>query len=100
MIHLMWLQLFQDSRTISFNPILANTIFIFLNRVAILPLLNHSFCLNDSKRLRGFDCLQERHLSLLGYDVIQICYREWNSIHMNLPGARRNLLRKFLYKYE
>lgn len=68
-------------------------------RVAILPLFNNSFRMNGSKKLRGFDRLQERHLSMLGYTVIQICYREWNSIHMNLPGARENFLRNFLKKY-
>lgn len=68
-------------------------------RIAILPLSNHSFRLNDTKKIRGFDRLRERHLSILGYDVVQICYREWNSIHMNLPGAREEFLRKFLYKY-
>lgn len=68
-------------------------------RVAILPLANRSFRLNDKKNVRGFDRLQERHLSILGYDVVQICYREWNSIHMNLPGAREDLLRKYLYRY-
>lgn len=68
-------------------------------RVAILPLFNHSFRFNETKGLRGFDRLQERHLSILGYNVVQICYREWNSIHMNLPGARENFLRSFLSKY-
>ncbi|XP_055311762.1 uncharacterized protein LOC129574190 isoform X2 [Sitodiplosis mosellana] len=70
-----------------------------LNKVAIIPLLNHSFRLNDTKALRGFNRLQARHLSILGYDVVQICYREWNSIHMNLPGAREIFLRNFLNKY-
>lgn len=50
--------------------------------------------------MRGFNRLQERNLNILGYDVIQICYREWNSIHMNLPGAREDFLRKFLNKYD
>lgn len=67
--------------------------------MAILPLLNCSFRLNDAKGLRGFDRLQERHLSILGYEVVQICYREWNSIHMNLPGARQDFLKSFLNKY-
>lgn len=70
-----------------------------VHRVAILPLWNKSYCLNKEKRLRGFDRLEERHLAILGYNVIQICYREWNSMHMNLPGARENFLKQFLTKY-
>lgn len=59
--------------------------------------MNKSFCSNTEKRLRGLDRLQERHLGMLGYNVIQICYREWNSMHMNLPGAREDFLRTYLF---
>lgn len=68
-------------------------------RIAILPLLNHSFQWNDTSGLRGFYRLQERHLHILGYNVIQICYREWNSMTMTLPGAREHFLSNFLKKY-
>lgn len=66
-------------------------------RVAVLPLQNNAFCLNSEKRLRGLGRLQERHLGILGYNVIQICYREWNSMHMNLPDARKNFLKNHLF---
>lgn len=68
-------------------------------RVAILPLLEKDYCSNQERRIGGGMLHLERHLSILGYDVIQICHREWNSMHMSLPGARENLLRNFLKKY-
>lgn len=88
------------ARVIPKYPHEFHLIFLFIFRVAILPLLNKSFRMNGYKELRGFDRLQERHLSMLGYSVIQICYREWNSIHMNLPGAREHFLRNFLKKHK
>lgn len=69
-------------------------------RVAILPLTEGAYCINKDRRIRGNILLEERHLGILGYDVVQICHREWNSMHMNLPGARENLLRNFLKKYK
>lgn len=72
----------------------------FVFRVAILPLSESAYCINREPRLRGGLLLQERHLGILGYDVIQVGYREWNSIHMGLPGAREGLLRNFLKKYK
>lgn len=45
---------------------------------------------------RGEEQLEERHLGILGFDVIQICYRDWNKMHMNLPGAKETFLRKIL----
>lgn len=68
-------------------------------RVAIIPLGATAYCANEESRLRGGLLLQEKHLGILGYEVIQICYREWNAMCMNLPGAREDLLRHFLRKY-
>lgn len=68
-------------------------------RVAIVPLAATAYCSNEETRLRGGLLLQERHLGILGYEVIQICYREWNAIYRELPGAREDLLRNFLRKY-
>lgn len=64
--------------------------------MAILPLRENSYCRNKTKHLLGEYLLQERHLGILGYRVIQICYREWNSMHMNLPGAKEVFLKKVL----
>ncbi|XP_031618149.1 FAST kinase domain-containing protein 1, mitochondrial-like [Contarinia nasturtii] len=71
-----------------------------LNKVAIIPLPKTPVQFNGRSNKRGIDILQERHLSILGYIVIQICYREWNSIYMDLPGAREEYLQNIFNKYK
>lgn len=55
-----------------------------------------AYCNNEKRWLKGETLLQERHLGILGYKVIQLCYREWNSMYMNLPGAKLNHLKCML----
>ncbi|XP_031637712.1 FAST kinase domain-containing protein 1, mitochondrial-like [Contarinia nasturtii] len=70
-----------------------------LDKVAIIPLPKQPVQFNGTSRKRGFDLLEELHLSMLGYIVIQICHREWNSIHMNFPGVREEYLKSAFNKY-
>lgn len=74
-----------------FNPKLPTN----FDRFAIIPLEKKSYCYNTNTP-HGEELLQERHLGMLGFNVIQICYGDWNKMHMNLPGAKTNLLRKLL----
>lgn len=73
-----------------------NLILFCLHRVAILLLKIDSFCQNNRSHLRGQEILRQRHLEILGYRVVQISYNEWNSMYMNLPGAKLNYLKKLL----
>lgn len=50
----------------------------------------------NTKIPHGEQQLQERHLGILGFNVIQIFYGDWNKMHMNLPGAKETFLRKLL----
>jgi hypothetical protein len=46
--------------------------------------------------LKGQEHLKQRHLEILGYKVIHINYSEWNSMYMNVPGAKVNYLKNLL----
>lgn len=65
-------------------------------RVAILLMKLESFCQNDQSQLRGPEILRERHLEMLGYQVVQVNYTEWSSMYMNVPGAKLNYLKSLL----
>lgn len=64
--------------------------------MAILLLKIDAFCQNNRSQIRGPETLRERHLEMLGYKVVQVNYNEWNSMYMNLPGARQNYLKELL----
>lgn len=51
---------------------------------------------NANYYLRGVEYLRERHLEILGYKVVHINLNEWNSMYMNLPGAKNDYLRNLL----
>lgn len=55
-----------------------------------------SFCQNDFEHMRGKEALKERHLEMMGFKVIQINYSQWNSMYMNLPGAKGDYLKSLL----
>lgn len=65
-------------------------------RFAVLLLENGSYCVNSDTVLRGQEKLKQRHLEMLGFNVIQIQYRDWNKTQMNLPNAKQTFLKKIL----
>lgn len=65
-------------------------------RVAILLLNSDSFCQNDFQNVRGKEALKERHLEIMGFKVVQINYKQWNSMYMNLPGAKSDYVKDLL----
>lgn len=69
--------------------------FFIFHRFAIIPLENRSYTF-DTKTPRGEEQLQERHLGMLGYNVIKIFFDDWNKMHMSLPGEKLTFLRKIL----
>jgi len=46
--------------------------------------------------MKGVEILRMRHLEILGYKVVHIRYNEWNSMYLNVEGAKLNYLKNLL----
>lgn len=68
------------------------------NRLAILPKTGGSYTLPDCQRMKGFDQLEARHLTTLGYNVMHIDSNEWYSKHMAFPEARKSFFEETFTK--
>ncbi|CAL8108907.1 unnamed protein product [Orchesella dallaii] len=65
-------------------------------KVAVLILTQNAFTKNV-RDLRGQFKIRRRHLEILGYDVIEIDPRHWNSMFMSENSVRHNFLESKLY---
>lgn len=65
-------------------------------RIAIQFLDSKAFCVNIP-HLKGNSAMNKRHLEILGYQVIQIPYYEWNSMALSTEEARKNYLRDCIF---
>lgn len=75
------------------NPGLAtDTLSQNISKIAILLLKLDAFCDNDANFLKGSESLKMRHLEILGYKVVHIKIQEWNSMYLNISGAKKNYL--------
>uniref|UniRef100_A0A336KMZ3 CSON011909 protein n=1 Tax=Culicoides sonorensis TaxID=179676 RepID=A0A336KMZ3_CULSO len=64
-----------------------------ITKIAVIPLRVEAYCENPPYTdLKGFEALKKYHLEILGYKVIQVNFRDWNSMYLNLPGARQDHL--------
>ncbi|GAB0092173.1 uncharacterized protein DMENIID0001_071490 [Sergentomyia squamirostris] len=66
-----------------------------VSKVGLLLHNQEAFCAN-SKHLRGFEQLRQRHLEILGYRVLHLAQNDWNSMYLSVPGAKSRFLRKLL----
>lgn len=87
--------LFSSTTSVIISRYLFSICFCCVHRFAIIPLENRSYTI-DTKTPRGEEQLQERHLGILGYNVIKIFFDDWNKMHMSLPGEKVTFLRKIL----
>lgn len=62
-----------------------------VNKIAILLLSSKMLCDNDVNRLRGSELLRMRHLEMLGYRVIHVKIRDFNSLYKNISGKIKYL---------
>nr|DBA19807.1 TPA: hypothetical protein GDO54_015583 [Pyxicephalus adspersus] len=65
-------------------------------RVAV-EFYNQWAFLRDSYHLKGAFAIKKKHLEILGYDVIQIPYYEWNSENLGTKVAWTNYLRNKIF---
>lgn len=70
--------------------------YFFSLRFAIIPIHNKSQKRYIGRNLLGMDLLKERHLQMLGYRVVLITQKAWNSMYMNLPGAKDAFLKDMI----
>lgn len=66
------------------------------NKIAIVLLKPDAFCENDTSLMKGSESLRMRHLEILGYKVLQIKYNDWNSMYLNIEGAKQSFLKNLL----
>lgn len=59
-----------------------------VRRLAIILLGPNSFCTNDTTALCGYELLRRRHLEILGFEVLEISYRDWTTNKCNLDTLR------------
>lgn len=67
-----------------------------INKIAIVLLKPDAFCENDTSLMKGSESLRMRHLEILGYKVLQIKYNDWNSMYLNIEGAKQSFLKNLL----
>jgi len=72
-----------DYETISYKP--------NVTKIAILLLNSRMFCDNDINRLKGSELLRMRHLEMLGYRVVHVKIKDFNSLYKNISGKIKYL---------
>ncbi|XP_026552874.1 FAST kinase domain-containing protein 1, mitochondrial [Pseudonaja textilis] len=66
-------------------------------RIAVEFLDSEAFCKN-SNHVKGFIAMKKRHLEILGYQVVQIPYYEWNSMGLSSTEAKTEYLEKKIFQ--
>ncbi|XP_068184993.1 FAST kinase domain-containing protein 1, mitochondrial isoform X2 [Antennarius striatus] len=66
-------------------------------RVALDFLNSKSFCWN-ARHMKGCAQMRRRHLEVLGYQVVEIPWFEWNSMELSTQEARKDYMRKKIFK--
>uniref|UniRef100_A0A670XS72 FAST kinase domains 1 n=1 Tax=Pseudonaja textilis TaxID=8673 RepID=A0A670XS72_PSETE len=65
--------------------------------IAVEFLDSEAFCKN-SNHVKGFIAMKKRHLEILGYQVVQIPYYEWNSMGLSSTEAKTEYLEKKIFQ--
>lgn len=66
----------------------------FARRLAVILLGVNSYCSNVPTSLCGYEQLRQRHLEILGFDVLEISYREWTSSKFNVDILREQFIQR------
>lgn len=66
----------------------------FARRLAVVLLGTNSYCSNLPTALCGYEQLRQRHLEILGFDVLEIGYREWTSSEFNMDTLREQFIQR------
>lgn len=69
---------------------------VYSIRLAIIPVRNSVHRGDNVYSIMGENKLREKHLKTMGYHVLTLCYNDWNSMYMALPGAKVEYLREKL----
>lgn len=68
-----------------------------VSKVAILLLKSDSFTGNDENgNLKGSESFRSRHIEMLGFKVLNIKVKDWNSLYMSIKDAKINYLKSLL----
>nr|CAD7434035.1 unnamed protein product [Timema monikensis] len=67
-----------------------------VSKLAVVLLQDNDYCLNIPQ-LKGECQLKQRHLEMLGYQVVGIKQALWNSMYMSEPKAKLAYLEKLLW---
>lgn len=63
-------------------------------RLAVILLGVNSFCSNDDTHLCGYEQLRQRHLEILGFEVLEISYRDWATAKFNVDTLRELFIQR------
>nr|CAD7414628.1 unnamed protein product [Timema poppensis] len=67
-----------------------------VSKLAVVLLRDNDYCLNIPQ-LKGECQLKQRHLEMLGYQVVGIKQALWNSMYMSEPKAKLTYLEKLFW---
>lgn len=63
-------------------------------RIALILLNATSYCSNAPTLLCGYEQLRQRHLEILGFEVMEINYRDWTSASSNVDKLRQQFIKR------
>lgn len=63
-------------------------------RLALILFNPNSYCSNAPTSLCGYEQLRQRHLEILGFEVMEINYRDWSSSAFNLDTLRQQFIQR------